>query len=119
VSGNYLTSEGRTGDSAWGTRARWCMMFGKINPDSVFIGIIDHPANPGYPCYWHARGYGLFAANPLGQKIFSNGKEEMHLSLKKGDSVIFRYRIVIASGKKILTATRMDQLASQFANEIK
>ncbi len=26
--------------------------------------------NPGYPTYWHARGYGLFAANPLGQKIF-------------------------------------------------
>ncbi|MFI5156018.1 MAG: PmoA family protein, partial [Chitinophagales bacterium] len=49
VSGNYLTSEGRTGDSAWGTRARWCMMFGKINPDSISIGIIDHPANPGYP----------------------------------------------------------------------
>ncbi len=63
--------------------------------DSVSISIIDHPQNPGYPTYWHARGYGLFAANPLGQKIFSNGKTEMNLRLKKGQTVRFRYRILI------------------------
>jgi len=119
VNGNYLTSEGKTGDSAWGTRARWCMMYGKINADSISIVIIDHQANPGYPCFWHARGYGLFAANPLGQKIFSNGKMEMNLSLKKGESVSFRYRIVIASGDHILTVTRIDELASRFAREIR
>ena len=32
--------------------------------------ILDHPQNPGFPTYWHARGYGLFAANNLGQKVF-------------------------------------------------
>ena len=81
------------------------MLYGKKNNQSISIAIIDHPKNPGYPTYWHARGYGLFAANPLGQKIFSKGKETLNLSLKKGSSVTFRYRIVIASGKERLPET--------------
>ena len=46
------------------------------------IAILDHPANPGFPTYWHARGYGLFAANPLGQKALSNGKETLNFALE-------------------------------------
>jgi hypothetical protein len=118
VSGNYLTSAGKQGDSAWGTRAVWCMLYGKAehsSPDSISIAIIDHPENPGYPTFWHARGYGLFAANPLGQKIFSNGKEVLNFSLPEGRSVTFRYRIVIGSGKNRLDALRIDQLAAAFA----
>ena len=110
VTGNYLTSEGRQGDSAWGTRASWCMLYGKIKNDTVSVAIIDNPQNPGYPTYWHARGYGLFAANPLGQKIFSNGKQTMNFSLKKNQSVTFRYRIVLASGSKPLSIERLNEL---------
>lgn len=97
VNGMYLTSEGKKGDAAWGTRGRWCNLSGKIGDEPVTISIFDHPLNPGYPTYWHARGYGLFAANPLGQKIFSNGKEELNLTLAPGQSVTFRYRILISS----------------------
>jgi len=114
VTGNYLTSEGKEGDSAWGTRARWCLLYGKKNNRAISIAIIDHPQNPGYPTYWHARGYGLFAANPLGEKIFSNGKEALSFNLKKEASVTFRYRIVIASGKERLTAESIDKDASAF-----
>ncbi|HSC36931.1 MAG TPA: PmoA family protein, partial [Chitinophagaceae bacterium] len=74
ANGNYLTSEGKTGDDAWSTRGVWCKVFGKMDTDSVSITIIDHPSNPNYPTFWHARGYGLFAANPLGENIFTNGK---------------------------------------------
>ncbi len=59
--------------------------------------MIDHPKNVGYPAYWHARGYGLFAVNPLGMKTLSNGKETLNFKLKKGESTTFRYRLVIAS----------------------
>ncbi len=97
VNGVYLTSEGKKGDAAWGTRGRWCNLSGKIGDEPVTISIFDHPANPGFPTYWHARGYGLFAANPLGQKVFSNGKEEMNLTLAPNQSVTFRYRILITS----------------------
>jgi hypothetical protein len=115
VSGNYITSEGKTGDNAWGTRARWCILYGKKGNDTISIAIIDHPNNIGYPTYWHARGYGLFAANPLGQKVFSNGKEGLNFKLSKNQSVIFRYRIVINSGKQRLTNDEMNKLADEFA----
>jgi len=97
VNGTYFTSEGKKGDAAWGTRGRWCNLSGLVGAEPVTITILDHPANPGFPTYWHARGYGLFASNPLGQKVFSNGKEELNFSLVPNASVTFRYRILISS----------------------
>src|SRR2546427_9073680 len=97
VNGTYLTSEGKKGDAAWGTRGRWCNLSGLVGAEPVTITILDHPGNPGFPTYWHARGYGLFAANPLGQKIFSEGKQELNFSLARNSSVTFRYRILISS----------------------
>mgnify|MGYP006195676493 CR=1 FL=1 len=44
----------------------------------------------------HARGYGLFAANPLGQAVFSEGKEKLDFLLKRGQNQLFRYRVLIA-----------------------
>ena len=60
------------------------MLTGKKDGKDITIGMFDHPSNVGYPAYWHARGYGLFAVNPLGRKVFSNGKEELNFSLKPG-----------------------------------
>ena len=114
ANGNYLTSEGKTGDDAWSTRGTWCKVFGKMGTDSVSIAIIDHPQNPNYPTFWHARGYGLFAANPLGEKIFTNGKSTKNLTLKKGESVTFRYRVVISNGGKTLSAAQLNTMAANF-----
>jgi Methane oxygenase PmoA len=112
VNGVYLTSEGKKGDAAWGTRGRWCNLSGAIGGEPVTITILDHPTNPGFPTYWHARGYGLFAANPLGQKIFSNGKEELNFSLAPNQSVTFRYRILISS--EILTPDKSESAYQDF-----
>ncbi len=114
--GNYLTSEGKTGNDAWSTRGVWCKVYGKMGKDSVSITMIDHPQNPNYPTFWHARGYGLFAANPLGEKIFTNGKSEKNLTLEKGQSVTFKYRIVIQNGAKTLTAAALNRMAKAFAD---
>jgi Methane oxygenase PmoA len=97
VNGTYLTSEGKKGDAAWGTRGRWCNLSGMVGTEPVTITILDHPSNPGFPTYWHARGYGLFAVNPLGQKIFSKAKEELNFSLAPHASATFRYRVLITS----------------------
>lgn len=117
ANGNYLTSEGKTGDDAWSTRGRWCEVYGKMGNDSVSIAIIDHPGNPNYPTFWHARGYGLFAANPLGEKIFTNGKSSKNLQLKKGESVTFRYRMVIEDNNRTLSVNDLNKLADDFAKE--
>lgn len=98
VTGKYLSSAGKIGDDVWGTRGTWVNLSGEIKGEKVAIAILDHPSNPGYPTYWHARGYGLFAANPLGQKALSGGKDELNFGLKAGESVTFRYKILIHSG---------------------
>jgi hypothetical protein len=113
--GNYLTSEGKTGNDAWSTRGKWCKVFGKMGEDSVSITIIDHPLNINYPTFWHARGYGLFAANPLGENIFTNGKSSRNLNLKKGESVTFRFRIVIDNGRQTPGIAELNDLAEKFS----
>ncbi|MDQ2720418.1 MAG: PmoA family protein [Bacteroidota bacterium] len=117
ANGNYLTSEGKTGNDAWSTRGRWCKVYGKTNNDSISIAIIDHPENPNYPTFWHARGYGLFAANSLGEKIFTNGKSSKNLRLQKGESVTFRFRIVIDEGNKTISVKELNNLADEFAKQ--
>lgn len=117
ANGNYLTSEGKQGDAAWSTRGKWCLLYGKKNNEPISIAIIDHPQNPGYPTYWHARGYGLFAANPLGQKVFSNGKDSLQFALHANQSVTFRYRIVIAAGDNYLSKQQLDNWSDAFAKE--
>jgi hypothetical protein len=98
VTGVYLTSEGKKGDAAWGTRGRWCILSGQVDDEPVTIAILDHPSNPGFPTYWHARGYGLFAANPLAPKIFTDGKAPaMNFTLEPNANVTFRYRVLILS----------------------
>jgi hypothetical protein len=113
VTGMYYGSTGLKGDSVWSSKGNWVMLTGKKDGKEITIGIIDHPLNVGYPTYWHARGYGLFAANPLGRKVFSNGKEELNFSLQRGKSVTFRYRVIIHSGS-FLTTDGMNKSFADF-----
>jgi len=100
ATGVYLTSEGVKGEAAWGTRGRWCALTGHTGGHTVTIAIFDHPGNPGYPTYWHARGYGLFAANPLGRSIFDPKQPPFNFTLDKDQTVTFRYRVVLHSGQE-------------------
>jgi hypothetical protein len=95
VTGQYRSSEGKTGKDVWGTRGRWTMLTGTVEGAPLTVAILDHPDNPGHPTYWHARGYGLFAANPLGQAEFSGGSETLNFSIAAGQRATFQYRIVL------------------------
>jgi len=118
VTGNYRSSEGITGDAVWGTRARWMALYGVVGNEKVSVIICDHPENPSYPTFWHARGYGLFSANPLGGRDFTNGKEVVNFSIPAGKSVTFRYRTIITSGIH-LNDEEINSLADDFAGEYK
>jgi hypothetical protein len=66
----------------------------------VGFAIMDHPTNPRHPTWWHVRDYGLFAANPFGQHEFE-GLKDKHagdLKIPAGQSVTFRYRVIIHEG---------------------
>jgi hypothetical protein len=95
ATGVYLTSEGKQGEQAWGTRGRWCALTGNTGGSVVTIAIFDHPGNANYPTYWHARGYGLFAANPLGQHIFDPKAAALNFTIEKSQSATFTYRILL------------------------
>ena len=110
VTGKYRSSEEKEGDDVWGTRGKWVNLNGLIDGRQVSVVILDHPSNVGYPTYWHARGYGLFAANPLGQKEFSKGKEVLDFKLPAGKSVTFRYKVLINSGSHLTD----QQVTSEF-----
>jgi Family of unknown function (DUF6807) len=117
VTGLYRSSEGKTGDAVWGTRGRWATLSGTVSNEPITIAILDHPANPGFPTYWHARGYGLFAANPLGQASFSQGKEKLNLTLRPKESVTFRYRLLILNAPT--TPEEIETQYRKFVSEVK
>ena len=54
------------------TRAEWIDYYG---PDAsgrtVGIAMFDHPNNLRFPVHWHARTYGLLAANRFGTDHFN------------------------------------------------
>jgi hypothetical protein len=98
ASGVYRTSAGITGDAVWSTRGDWCVLTGQTAGNKTeSIAILSHPANPGSPPFWHARGYGLFAVNPLGAHIFDPKAPLLNFTLAQGASVTFRYRVLILS----------------------
>ena len=115
ATGSYLTSEGAQGGAAWGTRGRWCALTGHTGSHTAQIVIFDHPDNPGYPTYWHARGYGLFAANPLGRAIFDPKQPAFNFTLEKGQSATFRYRVLLNT--TAASPTQLDQEAGAFATQ--
>ena len=82
----------------WGTRGPWMALRGTINAEPVTVVIFDHPSNHGHPTYWHARGYGLFAANPFGRQGYDPKQQPITFTLKPGATMIFRHRILVLNG---------------------
>ena len=114
ATGLYVNHDDVLGDDTWGKRSRWTCLNGRKDGQRISIAIIDHPTNIGAPTYWHARGYGLFAANPLGQKIFSGGKEELNFKLLENQEATFRYRIVIHEGPAYLSRREVNYFMEDF-----
>lgn len=116
VSGSYRSSEGIKDDAVWSTRAKWMDLNGIIGSEKIAVVICDHPKNQSYPTYWHSRGYGLFAANPLGWSVFTKGKETLNYSIPAGKSSTFRYRFIIHSGAD-LTDSEINGYSDDFAKK--
>lgn len=120
VTGLYRSSEGKTGDDVWGTRGKWAILAGTVGVKPITLAILDHPKNPGAPTYWMARGYGLFAANPLGQKAYMTEKKEkpvreLNFALEPHQSARLQFRLLVLSRQA--TPADLDQLYQKFAAE--
>ena len=98
--GRMVNAEGKeTEKNVWGKRSPWVDYYGTVDGQTVGVAIFDHPGNPRHPTYWHARAYGLFAANPFGASDFTGDKlQDGSMTVEAGKTVRFRYRVVIHPG---------------------
>jgi hypothetical protein len=114
VNGVYRSSEGKEKDAVWGTRARWLSLSANKDQEEISICLFDHPGNPGFPAYWHARGYGLFSVNNLGQKAYNASEPARTTFLKQGESLVFRHMLWIKSGG-IASTVEMNNAFEKFS----
>jgi hypothetical protein len=99
--GHMLNSHGDEGEkNIWGKSADWVNYYGVVSGQKVGIVVFDHPTSFRHPTTWHARGYGLLAANPFGDREFTNDKsKDGSWTVPEGGSLEFRYRVLIYDGR--------------------
>lgn len=95
-----IDSNGAEGEKGiWGTRANWVNYDGTVHGENLGIAVFDSPRSFRHPTYWHARGYGLFAANPFGISYFTDDPlQDGAATIQDGKSLLFRYRVLIHHG---------------------
>jgi hypothetical protein len=97
--GTYVNSRGQRDEAeAWGKPAEWMDYHGPVDGENLGIAILNHPSSYGFPTHWHTRAYGLFAANPFGLQMFDKNNKSGEYTLKNGDTLKFRYRVIFHKG---------------------
>jgi hypothetical protein len=96
-----VNSSGGSGEGeVWGRFADWCDYSGVVEGQHVGIALFDAPTN-AHRAAWHARGYGLMAANPFGRKAsgFPARRGETQLvEIRRGELLRLRYGIFLHAG---------------------
>jgi hypothetical protein len=100
-------SKGNKGEKAVrGDTAPWVDYVAEVEGKKVGVTVMNHPSSFRYPTTWHARAYGLFAANPWyvaeaeeaakkrGEKFDRVGQN----TLAAGESLTIRYRVYVHEG---------------------
>jgi len=98
---HMINSQGAEGEKAiWGKPADWVDYYGSFNGKRVDVAVFDSPKSFRHPTTWHARAYGLFAANPFGLREFTKDpNKDGSWAIPEGKSLRFRYRVVIHEGE--------------------
>ncbi len=98
---HMLNSNGATGEPAiWGKPADWVDYSGMVGGKQVGVVAFDHPSSFRHPTTWHARAYGLLAANPFAAREFTkDDKQDGSWTVPERKSITFRYGVVIYDGE--------------------
>jgi hypothetical protein len=110
-----INSKGAQGEPAiWGKPADWVEYSGTVSGKAVSVAVFDSPKSFRHPTTWHARAYGLLAANPFGAREFTNDPEkDGSWTIPEGKSLTFRYRLLISDGQ--LSAEQLAGLYRQYS----
>ncbi len=98
--GRMVNSAGSEGEKEiWGKRADWIDVDGTVAGEELGIAVFDSPASFRHPTYWHARAYGLLAANPFGwREFYRDPLKDGSWTIQQGKKLTFRYRVFIHHG---------------------
>ena len=111
VNGVYRNAEGVKGADVWSKRSPWVALRGVKDGEVITIAILDNKSNFSYPAWSHARGYGLFATNNLGGRVFDKNAAPVKVELKPGQSIVFKHKIVIGGD---LSDAALNELSKNF-----
>lgn len=98
--GHMVNSAGAEGEKEiWGKRADWVNYDGTIAGESLGVALFDSPRSFRHPTWWHARGYGLLAANPFGwREFYRDPDKDGSWTVQEHKKLTFRYRVFIHHG---------------------
>jgi hypothetical protein len=109
--GRILNSDGlQNQKGVWGKQADWCDYGGVLDGQPVGVTLMPDPKN-FRRCWFHARDYGVFVANPFGQHAFTRGAKSK-IVVRKGETFRLRFGVLIHSGNVDLAAAYREWLAN-------
>ena len=117
--GHLLNDAGVNDEKIWGMHSKWVTMAGPVAGKTYAITFMDHPSNLRHPTRWHAREYGLFAANPFCEYDMdkTQPKGAGDYTLKAGQSITLKYRILITQGDE--SAAKQEARFKEYASSVK
>jgi hypothetical protein len=106
-----------------GRRSPWLLWTGITSGGQrMGVALLDHPGNLNHPTRWQVRDKGYLMANPFGGRIFAQfdptaAKENAAYSMKKGDKLRLRYRLLIYPSEREIPETvgKVNDLFKEFA----
>jgi hypothetical protein len=122
ATGRLIDAQGRVDGDVWGKRSPWVAATGEAltiggERRTLTVALLEHPASLRAPTWWHARTYGLLAANPFGQAAFEGAGSNVDGSytLARGETVVLCYRVLLGDGP--LAPERVAAEAERFAGD--
>ena len=113
LGGRIRNSQRQENGDAWGQSAAWVDYSGPVDGQPAGIAIFDLPDSFRHPGRWHVRTYGLFAANPFGQREFPRGDQRQGaVTVAAGESLRLHYRVLLYAGEK--SAEELSAIAEQY-----
>ena len=96
--GHIINSSGDRDVDAWAKTANWVDYNGPVDGEHLGVAFLNHPSSFRHPTRWHVRDYGLFTANAFGPQSLDPKSASGTFTLKKGESVLLRHRILFHEG---------------------
>jgi len=96
--GRLENAEGLRDGACWGTRSSWVLAEGPVDGRLVRVRVIDGSPDTEGPTFWHARKYGLLAANPFGRRAFEGAAADSGARSLTPDTPWTRRIVVLLEG---------------------